>query len=78
MVEIYVNAAFATYVASFFGVKKGEATYAAFMDLNNDGVIDMTDIAAWAQKVDTWINVKPATVQEWFADRPLLLQRTVA
>lgn len=78
MVEIYVNAAFAVYVGSFLGVQKGEATYAAFMDLNNDGVIDLKDVAAWAQKVDTWVNVKPATLQAWVADRPLLLQRTVA
>ena len=75
--KIYVNAAFATYVGSFFGAKKGDDTYMAYMDLNNDGVIDTKDVGAWAQKVDTWVtvDVKPATLQEWFGDRPPLLQR---
>ena len=74
MVKIYVNQQWMDYVGSFFGFT---ADFPPDLDTNNDGKIDITDVAWFAQQFNTWIELgtpakpeKPTSFSEWWALRP--------
>ena len=73
MVKLLVTAEFQAYVATFLNVKKGDATYNPAFDVNGDGVIDVLDMVYFSDNFGKWVDFKPATLQDWFAERPKLL-----
>lgn len=52
--RILVNAELATYVGTLFG---DIAKYNVFFDVNHDGQISMQDVAWFASRVGTWVEL---------------------
>ena len=75
MVKILVNAQFVAYVGSFLDTPNTDPNYNPAIDFNNDGMIDIFDVVYLGTKVGTWIEMKPKTLQEWFASRPPIIPK---
>lgn len=75
MVKMLVNTEFMAYVTSFQGTPSTDPNYNPALDLNGDGMIDILDIVALGLLIGTWIELKPKTLQEWFASRPSIIPK---
>ena len=70
MGEIYVTESVVAEVSTHFDAKKGDADYVYWMDINQDGVIDMKDIYYFANNLGKTVKVPQKDAVPWV---PLLL-----
>jgi hypothetical protein len=75
MVKMLVNVELVAYVSSFMGIDSTDPNYNPAIDFDNDGKIDIFDVSFLGQLVGTWIELKPKTLQEWFASRPPIIPK---
>jgi len=55
--RFFVNMDLITYVSTMFGSHSGDAKYNVLFDVNKDGTIDAKDVAWFADKNDTWVEL---------------------